>query len=164
MRTLSTPALESLFQPESGEVWLVFLTITHADLEDPIYLVRNSEDVARTIGGSPVTFTAMMFEIELPEQAAERMPEAQISLINVDRMITDTLRAITGKPAAEVKIELALATSPNVIEYGPLELRLVSIQHSALMVTGTLGIDDVMRRAWPEGILDNADFPGLYPG
>ena len=159
-RQLSATALASAFAQETAEVWLVFLTLTHAGLEEPVRLVANEEDITR--GG--VTYVGFPFEIVLPVDDGERLPGAQLRVANADRLIMDQIRNTITQGAPEVEIAVALATSPDLTEYGPLRLSLSNVSYDAFFITGTLGGEDALSRRYPRHAFDNPGFPALCPG
>ena len=160
MRDLSDSALQSTFDQRTDQVWLVFLTIDHASLAAPIRLVMNEEDVIK--GGE--TYIAFPFEIELPGESGEQLPSARLRIANADRMIMDQIRSTITLGAPEVTIEIGLASSPDVVEYGPMKMSLSDIEYDAFMVTGTLGGEEAMSRHFPADNFDNPNFPALFPG
>ena len=53
MRVLSLNFREAIFGPESGEVPIFLLTITHPDLDEPVYLTT---DATERLGTDPLTY------------------------------------------------------------------------------------------------------------
>jgi|GEM_PF-3485593 len=165
MTQMTNAGLSAAFAEQSDEVWLVYLTIDHDDMTDsPLYLVRNSEDVDRTIDAVTVTFSAVMFDITLPADLEKEISGASITVPNVDRSITDKMRELIGKKPAVVTIEVSTATEPDVMQFGPFEMDLNNIHWSAASVKGTLSPSTFLNQSWPKERFDNARFPGLYPG
>ena len=160
-RQLSSNALASAFAQQTDEVWLVFVDITHPSLVDePIRLVANEEDVTR----NGQNYIAFPFEIVLSVDDGERLPGAQLRVANADRTIMKSVRETINKGSPEVTVAVALASSPNVTEYGPMTLSLTNVSYDAFFVTGDLGGEDALSRRFPRDSFDNPNFPALFPG
>lgn len=138
MRTLSTEALRSAHAENTDEVWLVLLTITHADLDEPLRFVNNMESV--TSRGR--VYVAFPFEIVLPTEDPEEIGEAQLTIDNIDRRIVTTVRDLSSPP--RVTLEIVLASSPGTVEASFSGLVLRDVDYDATRVTGTLRYEDIM--------------------
>lgn len=155
MRTLSNAALASAHARETGEAWLILLTITHPTLSPPLRFVNNLQSV--TSRGN--VFIAFPFEIELPEQDADTPGEARIVIDNIDRQIVETIRQITSPP--EVLIEIVLASQPSTVEAAFDGLVLRNVQYDAYTVKGTLRFEDIMTE--PVSLqMTPSRFPGMF--
>jgi len=159
--TMTNAGLEAAFAESSAEVWLVFLTIDHSSLSSPLYLVRNSEDVTR--GGQ--LYTGAFFDVRLPGQHERQSIYATLRLPNVDRTITDAIRPL-AQSGEDVRVTLAvsLASDPNATQHGPWKMVLRQVRWDDAAVEGTLYPVVDLDQAWPEVVMDNARFPGLYAG
>ncbi|TNE60819.1 MAG: DUF1833 domain-containing protein [Alphaproteobacteria bacterium] len=160
--TLDNNGLQAAFAESTDAVWLVYLLIDHPDIEDgPLRIVRNSADVVR----DGQTYRGLMFDISLPGQHERMAGIARISLPNVDRLITDAVRPLAASDTSvEVVIDVALAAAPGDIQHGPWHLVLRNVSWTAEAVTGDLYPVVELDQAWPEAKMDNARFPGLFPG
>lgn len=155
MRTLSTAALQSALDDYSTEVWLVLLEATHADLPDPIRVVRNYEDIE----SNGDTYVAFPFEIELPDQDAERPSQCKVTIDNVSREILTSLRSISSP--ADVAIRVVLASQPDTVEIEFTGLKLRNIQYDAGQITGELLFEDVATEPVSKDMTPQW-FPGLF--
>lgn len=155
MRNLSPVAVASMMAQETGEVWLVLLTIEHGALSEPIRVVNNLEDIA----SNGNNFIGCPFEIELPGQDTQRASAARLRIDNVDREIVNSVRAITTP--AEVTIQIILASQPDTIEvqYDGLVLR--NVQWDGAFVTGDLVAEDIFSEPICTMMTPSA-FPGLF--
>ena len=162
--TMTDAALAKSFAQENEDPWLLFLTITHPLIEDgPLRLVRNSVDVGRTVGGNQVTFNRSSFELQPPAQGAESISVGRISVPNSDRDIVNGLRKLQGTDPATVFIEWSLASDPDTLQGAPIELDIESITHNLQTVEAQLTSGPI-NSAWPALVIDNASFPGVFPG
>ena len=163
-QTITNAALTETFAQESGEVWLLFVTVEHPALTDgPLYLVRNTVDVTRTVAGQPVTYTGAQFEYVPPEQREENVSVGRIRVPNVHRDIVNGLRLLKNRDPARVTLEWTLASAPDTPQQHPLELDLDQVSYDAEWVEGRLTAGG-LNAAYPELNFDNANFPGIYPG
>lgn len=155
MRTLSTAALRAGHAQETGEVYLILLTISHPDLTAPIRVVNNNENVTSRNN----FFVAFPFAIELPLEDSDQPPRARLRIDNVDRSIVASIRAIDGPPT--VTIEVILASQPNTVEASFEALVLRNVSYDAATVTGELAFEQIV----VEPVASNftpAKFPGLF--
>lgn len=150
-RVLSGPAFRAMFSQETGEVFLICLTLTHANWPNPVYVVYNNQPITRTIASVPTVFLPALFEINLPEEVADKIPEVRITIDNVDRSIIDLIALITGT-RVQVVLEVVLASSPDTVEAGPFTFWMLSATYDAQKITGVLGYEDTVL---------NSEFPKL---
>jgi hypothetical protein len=156
-RQLSLPALRALFAQETGEVFLMCLTLTHSSFPAPIRVVFNNEPITRYAG----VFEPAAFEVTLPEDEQDKLPQIQLSIENVDRSISEAVRTIVGR--VNVTMELVLASSPNVLEVGPFTFQLMSCTYDAMKLTGVLGLeDDLLNTSFPSLTYTPNNSPGLF--
>jgi hypothetical protein len=149
-------ATEQAVGQHTDEAFLVLLTITHPTVATPFRFVRNRIGV--TSRGNE--FLASHFEVELPDDAGE-VPQARITVANVDRRIGLTLQALVGPP--DVLIELVLASTPDVVERAWSQFQLVEATWDALTVQGTLSRISYWDEPWPFIRVTPKGFPGLFP-
>ena len=146
-----------MFAQETGEVFLMCLTLSHPDLATPIRVVHNNENITRTAGVHYASF----FEMNLPEEVAGSIPQVTLAIENVDRSITDSIRLLSGRVA--VTMDVVLASSPNVVEAGPFNFSLLSASFNVQSVQGRLGFeDDVLNQGFPADTFTPVNSSGLF--
>lgn len=124
---LSAAAQKALQSAQTDEVFLECLTITHPTMAEPLRLVNDRQDLARTAG----TFQRFPFQITAPVNDEQRMPELRISIDNVDQRIVTAIRSLAGDPdEVTITYEVVLHSSPNTVEYGPIDFRLDGVQNA----------------------------------
>ncbi|CAB4122650.1 Domain of unknown function DUF1833 [uncultured Caudovirales phage] len=155
MRTLSTNAIRSINSQQTDEVWLILLTITHADLPTPIRVVNNNENVTSRSN----VFQAFPFEIILPGQDPDSPPKAMIRMDNVDRTVVSLIRNISSAPT--VLMEVILASQPDTVEisFGSLSLRAVT--YDASTIEGELFFEALYNEPITLSMTPSR-FPGLF--
>lgn len=145
-----------------GEAWavesdlpLVLLKIDHADLATPIRVVNNTVDI--TSGGD--VYTAVAFEIRLPDSLEDAPPRSRLRISNVSREIAEAVRSITS--AADVTIEVVRQDDPDTIEVSWTAMRLSNVRWDFLTVEGDLEFEDLTREPYPYLTFSPAEFPGV---
>ena len=91
MRVLSLNFREAIFGQESGEVPIFLLTITHPQLDEPIYLTT---DATERLGTDPlvygtlsrgVTYLYAGIEVTIPDEQDKSPPASKLTIENVTR-------------------------------------------------------------------------------
>ena len=154
--TVSAAFKRDVFDPETAEAFLVLLTIDHADIDPPIRVVNNTENI--TSRGDE--FIAFPFDIELPDNTREAPPRARLTIDNVSREIAQSIRLITSAPT--VLIELIRASAPDTVEVAFPAFNLRDVKWDMLQVSGDLTVEDLMTEPFPAGQFTPAHFPGLF--
>lgn len=153
---MSDELTRSAFVLSTDDVWLVLLTIDHADLAAPIRVVNNTEEI--TSRGD--SFTAYPFDIVLPDARDDAAPRAKIEIDNVSREIGQAIRTISSAPS--VLIEIIRAAAPDTVELSWSQFTMRNIKWSAGKVSGDLMLEDFTVEPFPAGIFSPASFPGLF--
>lgn len=156
-RSLPTSITRELFASQSGEAWLVLLTLSHADLPSPI---RVSSDGVDTVRGGE-TYQHFPFTLDLPDEPEDTPPRGRLSICNVDRSILAAIETISGDAMA-ITITVVPASDPEQTLAGPYEMTLEDIEADALAVSGTLAIENVMNDAYPSDQFTPTQFRGLF--
>jgi hypothetical protein len=150
---LSAELLAQMFGQVSDDPFLMFVTISHEDI-DTIYLVNNTVDqVSR---GN--TYVAFPMKITLPADDGETTREVSIEFDNVSLELIDELRSITSP--VDVKIEMILASDPDTVQLSIEELKLRNINYNKQRISAKLYMDSFLNVE-----LDSEKYtPSLYPG
>jgi hypothetical protein len=156
-RTLSSVALQAIYTQETGTAFIVLLTISHPSLNGPI---RVTSDAVQTISRSN-TFLPFPFLITIPDDEQEKLPQASISIDNVDRSIVSAVRSMGTSPAG-ILIELVTSIAPDTVEFSSGELTLRDVHYDALTVTGTLSFEAILAEPFPGDLVTPATMPGVF--
>ena len=148
--------VRSAFGPETDEVWLILLTLSHPDLTDDIRVVHNPE----TITSRGQDYIGFAFELTLPSDTEDRAPVAELRIDNVSREIAEAVRSISSAPT--VTIEIIRAADPDSVEISLTGFTLRNVRWDALAVSGSLALDDISIEPYPAGSFTPASFPGLF--
>ena len=155
-RALSQAAKQAVNAQETDEVFLLLLTLDHADLAQPIRVVNNTENVV----SRGDTYVAYPFEIALPDEDPESVARVTLRIDNVDRQIVQSLRAIQAP--LSVALEVVMASAPDTVEAGPFNMTLVAAEYDALTITGELAFEDVLNEPFPGASYIPSEYPGLF--
>lgn len=154
-RTFTATAIRELLAQNSGEVFLVLLTLAHSAMST-IRVVGNTVGV--TSRGN--AYAAYPFEIDLPRDLSDQLPQARLTISNVDRMLIDELRAI-ATPIA-VTMEIIAASAPDAVEVGPYTFDLIRAEYGLEQITGTLSFEPILSEPYPADLFDPKRFAGLF--
>lgn len=153
---MTTPAGDAAANAQfTDQVWLCLVEIQHSSLGAPFRIVNNNEDV--TSNGN--VYLKSAFSLTLPDDADEA-PSVNIEIDNVDRLVVDIARSVSSP--ATVLLTVVLAETPNSIEAGPFEMRLVRVGYDKDKVTGSLIYEDVLNEQFPAVTFNPARYPGIF--
>ncbi|MBT4291209.1 DUF1833 family protein [bacterium] len=143
----------SAFRPETPEVYLALLTISHADIS-PIRVVNNTVNIVSNSN----TFTGFPFDITLPDSTSDAPPRSKLVIDNISREIAEQIRTISTP--VTVTLQLIRAADPDTIEkeWQPFTLR--NVKWNFLNMQGDLTIENMLREPYPAGEFS----PGFFPG
>lgn len=106
-------------------------------------------------------YFAYPFTLTLPDDRDDQINTSQLAIDNVDRSIVKTIRSLTSPPTVAVKI--VLASTPDVIEAGPIPFTLTGARWDALTVEGDLGfVDELLGQGYPAHAMTPQLFPGIF--
>jgi hypothetical protein len=143
---------------ETGEVFLVCLTISHPSLTVPYLLVNDYNPLVRTAG----TFQPFAFDVSLPSEREDQLPQVAVTLDNIDNEIVVAIRNLTGQRPS-VTVEVVLASSPDTVEAGPFAFSILNVNYSDATVQGTIGFeDDLLNTAFPADTFTPTNSKGLF--
>ncbi len=155
-RALSQTARQALYAGETGEVFLVLLTLSHPSLTEPI---RVSSDAVNTVSRGD-TFIAYPFDLFIPDDTESASPRARLTIDNIDRQIVAAVRNATTAPS--ILIEIVLASDPDTVEASFPDFKLTNVKYDAISVSGDLTIEDFTSEPWPAAVFSPANFPGIF--
>lgn len=180
-RSLSQGYRNELEASRSGEVTLVFATITHPDIVEPIRVVSDVVDYLRTendLAGTPVSvrYIGIPFEVELLTDG-DSPPRGKLTIQNVDQAVGAAIEHMTDSPRLRLEIlvlsdfgDITMVDARRtrqplgtpVIEYSAAHLALKNITGNAISVSAEITVYDVQREPWPGIRTTQNRLPGLY--
>ena len=155
-RIVSSTTGSALYSQDTGEAFLILLTIDHVNLSSPI---RISSDAVDTISRGN-NFIAFPFELTLPDDQENSSPRAKLVIDNVDRQIVNAVRSISS--AASALIEIVRAADPEVVEAQFTDFKLTNVFYDSQKVEGDLTIEDFTAEPFPAASFSPSLFPALF--
>lgn len=155
-RSISSATRQAFYAGETGETFLVLLTLSHAGMEAPI---RVTSDAVTTVSRGN-SFVPFPFDLILPDDEDNRAPRAKLVIDNVDRQIVQAVRGLSSAPT--VLIEIIRAAAPDTVEAQFVDFRLTNVSYDAQRVEGVLTIEDFTAEPFPAATFSPGLFPGLF--
>lgn len=141
---------------ETGACPIVLLEISHASMTAPLRITSAGADVVS--GGE--TYVFLPFEIELPADTDDTLPQVTLRIDNVGREMGETIRTLPGAPI--VRIAIVLSEAPDVLEVPWMEFRLTSAEVDAATVAGTLSWESLLSEPACCDAYTPVSHPGLF--
>lgn len=166
MRVLSLNMRQALFSQETGEIVIFLLTITHPELEAPIYLSTDPttrfSDVPLVYGTTSrgVQFFYAGIDITLPDEQDKAPPASKLTIANVTRELIPLARSVSTPPS--VKIEAVLASDVDGVEMIWPAMDMSNLTYDASFLQFDLTMDALVTEPYPSGTFSPAAFPGLF--
>lgn len=153
---LSAIAERAVQATSSDAAILELIEIDHPQLEEPVRVVANHEDIVS--GG--VTYVGYPVEVMEPDDDPESpaMPVYRIDNVS-DKFATaiSALLAIGEKP--KITLRGVLSTNPDVMERGPIQMKLQNCDEDLHFVTAQISVFDFL----DEGVPGDTFNPGTHP-
>lgn len=151
---LSAQLKRQLFGQESDDPFLALVTLSHGSFV--ARLVNNSVDV--TSNGQ--TFTALPMKIRLPVDDGETARDFVLELDNVSLELLASMRSITGDIA--VKIELILASMPDVIQMSHEDLVIRAVTYNKQRISARVVLDSFLSVEVTSERYTPSSYPGMF--
>ena len=156
---MSERAFYREINPTAAQAPLIFATIEHPDLSEPVRIVRDNQDQTR-LGD---TYTGFAFNLTLPTQANGQYAIAKMVIDNVGRDLMGLLEESRGASGANFTIvETSRADTDTAIR--SIELELVSVSADRNAITFELGADNPLAQPAIRMRFDPSSAPGLFEG
>lgn len=167
MRSIIAAFRASLEDVHNDDPPLVFLTLEHDDLDEPLRFVWDTVDYI--LDGD--TYIGFPFDVTLLSDG-EEAPRGRLSVQNVDRAIGDAIRGLTSPPQATIEIYAAsdfdLTVKPRValgtpaLAYRASNLYFRQTSVDAMTAQGDLVSWDYINQPWPSKYAMPSLLPGLF--
>ncbi len=143
-----------LFKQESGDPFLTLVTLTHVAFT--ARLVNNSSDIV----SNGFTFTAFPMKIRLPVDDGQTVRDLTIDFDNASLDLIANFRSVTD--SIGVKIEMVLASMPDVIQISYDDLLIKNIAYTATKVSAAISMDNFLSIEMTSERYAPTNFPGLF--
>ena len=157
VRNISAEGLRELFAQNSGAVMLTLLTFSHATLPTPIRLVNDRRPL--TYGQS---YIALPFEMTLPDDLEERIPNVEVKIDNIGRELVTLLRSTSEIVAVDVEV-VRVQNGTVTSELGPLDFSLLDAKITPQTITLSIGYAiDILNEQATKEIFNPGTAPALF--
>lgn len=167
-RDLPLSVIREIERQCSEEAYVVFMTIYHDDLHDPIPVVSDPENFV--LDG--LEYQGFEFKVTLLSDNDDA-PQARLSIMNVDERIGQAVLESTSPvnltiqviPLSEFNMNTYPRTeldNPSLRAYRATHLRLTDVAGDLMQITGTIKSWDYSQESWPSIKATQSRFPGLY--
>ncbi len=107
-------------------------------------------------------YLASGFDIRLLDEIEGQVPQAQLTIQNVDRRIIENIRQITSDEPVDCRLEVVLGSAVHVPEISISGLELRDIGYDVINVTGILTKKDPSSEQFPAGTFSPGRFPSGF--
>lgn len=165
--SFSSNFIESVLTQQTSEVILTLLTLQFFREDGTEFVGHYVNDYipvesVNPIDGLPVTFQVGAFKVALGNDTRDTVTQTSITFDSGDLQLVRELRRAEGNP--KVYIQVALSSSPSVIEMGPIELQIESYTVKSTAVTANLTIEPILNEPVPALRFTPTTFPMLWRG
>lgn len=151
---ISAELKAQLFAQESTDPFLTLVTLSNPGFI--ARLVNNSSDIM----SNGFLFTAFPMKIRLPNDDGETIRDFQIEFDNASLGLIEQLRTVTTEIG--VKIELILASMPDVVQITHEDLIVRSINYTGQRITARIALDNFLSSAMTSERYTPSNFPGMF--
>ena len=145
-----------MFAEETGQAYLVLITISHPNIALPLTLT--SDSVATVSNG--VSFISCPFVFSIPDDQEDQLPVANLSLDNIDLSIVTAIRSLGTVPAT-VLMQVVMASTPNAIE-AQWTVTMRNVEYDSSTVSADLRFDEILDEPFPGDLVTPATLPGVF--
>jgi len=153
-RVLSGQSLASLMAQETGEAYLVLLTVS----DSSGVIARLTSDSVDTVVGAD-TYQQFPFDITLPDNAEGKVSTAQLSFSNIDRRFIQSIREETMPLGVNIKVVMGSDPTDILAEFTDFLLR--NVTYNVTTISGTLTLESFLSEQVGQ-IMNGQTFPGLF--
>jgi hypothetical protein len=151
---LSNELKNQMFSQESDDPFLALVTLTHTSFT--ARLVNNTRDIT----SNGFVFSAFPMKIRLPPDDGESARDFAIEFDNVSLDLITQLRSVTGDIG--VKIQLILASMPDVVQMEYTDLLIRSVSYNKHRVSARIVLDSFLAVEMTSEKYTPALFPGMF--
>lgn len=156
-KTYSANFNKTINSVSAAEFPLVLLEISRDDLAQPIRIVNDATDLVHN--GN--TFTALPFDITLPDDPETGMPQATLSIVNVGRELASVVENTDWSQETNATLIQVMRSAPNTAEWS-ITMVMTDIQMNSQYITAKLSFEDLLGVPAITKKYTAQAFPGLY--
>ncbi|MBA8734234.1 DUF1833 family protein [Chromobacterium violaceum] len=140
-RQYSQHAREQLNATSADDILLTLLEIRHPLLAVPVRVVGDTQNIV--VAGDE--FIACAFDITLPDDTDNQLPQARLEIDNIGRELTQWLEQSGGGVGATCRILQVMRSTPNLIEFD-ITLDMSGLSMDRQKISATLGYADLLNQ------------------
>lgn len=156
MRNTSLIMRQAINAQETGEVFIVLISISHSTLSETI---RVSSDAVDTISRGN-TYIHYPFDIVLASDTENGPQTMRLSIDNIDRSIVNAVRSVSSP--LNVTVEVVLFSDPDTVEVSFDNFKLYDVSFDSFVVSGSISAKYLMSEPYPGGTMLPSNFPGVF--
>lgn len=141
---------------EEAFLWL----LTFTDYNNNVELRAVNDLVDVTSRGN--VYTAFPFALTLPPEDGTKLQSLSLTFTNVGRDLMRLVREYDASQRPQVKLELILASAPDVVEKTIDFLQMGNVNYDALAISFELLPANIFARKTCTGTYNQSEFPGMF--
>ena len=138
------------------EVFLVLLEIAYGSPAQYIRACSGGQNIVSN-GDEYIYYP---FDLNLPSDEAENIPQAQLTIDNIDQTLIEAIRNLSAAPT--VRLMVVLASAPDTIEVDFADFSFTNISYDALTITGTITVENFLSEPFPGDTFVPSNFVALF--
>ena len=154
--SLSSDAVIQVSENHSEEALLWLMTIESNELDTPLYLVNNNEEII----SNGITYEPFPFEVGLPPDDGGKPQNLTLKTYNLAPELMDVIRQPIEPPT--VRLDLVSTADLDFVEKSIGFLSVAAATYDALEVTFQLSAGGWAGRKTLNNIYNQAEFPALF--
>lgn len=163
-KTLTQALKEAYASAPADEVIYHTLEINHESFSEPIYVVRDWDDLnARLENGRMVTFIRYAFDLTKPDVTTDGVPQCTFEIDNVSREITTNIQYATeySTPITVTYREYLSSDLSGPQNNPPLVMTLAGITADVFKISATASFGNLSNKRFPTEEYTLERFPSL---
>ena len=140
-RNYTTEYKSTLAKISAEETPLVLLQIDHPDLDQPIRVVNDTDNI--TSNGQ--TYIAFPFSVVLPDDYENKLPKASIAIANVGKDLMYWIENSDGGIGATATFRQVMRSRPNDVEWS-ITMTLFNVTATNMQVSAELGFENLFAK------------------
>ena len=138
------------------EIVLTLIEIYHPNWASTLYLVNNTEPII----SQGIEYTPTGFKVSLPTATEDDAIIAQVTIDDIDKVITANFRSVISPP--DVTVRVILASAPDIVEAGPHKYSASKFMVNATTVNIELTHPTIFGNNLTGFNISSNYFPGLF--
>ena len=169
LSTMSPAAIKAMFNPDSDDTLVTLVTIYAQDGTTPVVrladnfttrISETAEDVVYGVVSRGYSYTFLPIQLSLPSEDDGSAPRCSLTINDVTRLLTPTIRALSYQP--RLGIELVLKSTPDTVEVYFSDFYITGITYNASSVALSLEMPNYQTEPFPCYSFTPKYFPGIF--